>query len=161
IHRFLCKDRWNQRCSIFGRPYNGSHPKALKVWANYRPASGVKAESKNIDFLPVNFDGGTDHGQIYVALTTEPVEIRTNPSNRKLFDAEDAVVLAYGEKTWTGNFGPDGALEAVEIPINYNERANKQAAKYLVVVVSASKYGDFFSGAAGSVFYLDDFELVY
>ncbi|MDE6409131.1 MAG: DUF4493 domain-containing protein, partial [Muribaculaceae bacterium] len=26
-----------------GRPYNGSHPKALKVWANYRPASGVKA----------------------------------------------------------------------------------------------------------------------
>ncbi|MDE7412340.1 MAG: PCMD domain-containing protein [Muribaculaceae bacterium] len=144
-----------------GRTYNGSHPKSLKVWANYRPASGVKVKDGNEEFVPANFKGGVDHGQIYVALTTEPVEIRTNPKNRKLFDVNDPVVLAYGEKTWTGNFGPDGALEVVEIPIEYNERAKKQAAKYLVVVVSASKYGDYFSGAKGSVFYLDDFELVY
>ncbi|MDE6298003.1 MAG: PCMD domain-containing protein, partial [Muribaculaceae bacterium] len=144
-----------------GRLYNGSHPSKLKVWANYRPGNGVTVKDENASFLPAGFKGGKDHGQIYVALTTEPVEIRTNPNNRKLFDPLEECVLAYGEKTFTENFGPDGSLEALEIPIEYNSRANTQAPKYLVIVVSASKYGDFFSGAAGSVFYLDDFELVY
>lgn len=145
-----------------GRTYNGSHPAKLKVWANYRPASGVSVKSGNEGYVPENFSGGKDHGQIYVALTTEPVEIRTNPKNLKVFDAvNDPCVLAYGQMTWTDNFGPDGGLEAVEIPIEYNGRAKTQSPKYLVIVVSASKYGDYFSGAAGSVFYLDDFELIY
>ncbi|MDE5869030.1 MAG: PCMD domain-containing protein, partial [Muribaculaceae bacterium] len=144
-----------------GRPYNSTHPDKLKVWVNYRPASGVTVKDENASFLPAGFKGGKDHGQIYVALTTEPVEIRTNPNNRKLFDPLEECVLAYGEKTFTENFGPDGSLEAVEIPINYNSRAESQRPLYLVIVVSASKYGDYFSGAAGSVFYLDDFELIY
>lgn len=145
-----------------GRTYNGSHPTKLKVWANYRPASGVTVKSGNEEFVPANFAGGKDHGQIYVALTTEPVEIRTNPSKRKVFDSEnDPTVLAYGQVTWTDNFGPDGALAEVEIPLEYKKAAQSQAPKYLVIVVSASKYGDFFSGAAGSVVYLDDFELIY
>ncbi|MDE5806863.1 MAG: PCMD domain-containing protein, partial [Muribaculaceae bacterium] len=144
-----------------GRSYNGSHPNMLRVWANYRPGTVGSVKDENAEFLPANFKGGQDHGQVYVALTTEPVEIRTNPSNRKLFDPEDPVVLAYGEKTLTSKFGPDGELAALEVPITYNERAKTQRPMYLVIVVSASKYGDYFSGAAGSVFYLDDFELVY
>lgn len=145
-----------------GRPYNGSHPTKLKVWANYRPASEVNVKSGNEEFVPQGFSGGKDHGQIYVALTTEPVEIRTNPSNRKVFDAEnDPTVLAYGQVTWTDDFGPDKSLAQVEIPIEYKKAAETQAAKYLIIVVSASKYGDFFSGAPGSVIYLDDFELIY
>ena len=96
-----------------------------------------------------------------MALATEPIEIRTNPSNRKVFDVDDPVVLGYGEVTWTSAFGPDGGLAEVEIPITYFEQAKTKKATHLVVVVSASKYGDYFSGAAGSVMYLDDFELVY
>lgn len=161
VGEYVITDGTNGVLSL-GRPYNGSHPEKLKVWANYRPTSGVKVESKNSEYLPANFEGGKDHGQIYVALTTEPVEIRTNPSDRKVFDSEnDPTVLAYGQITWTDDFGPDGSLAAVEIPIKYKEAAKSKAAKYLVIVVSASKYGDYFSGAAGSVFYLDDFELIY
>lgn len=145
-----------------GRQYNGSHPTKLKVWANYRPASNASVKSGNEEFLPSDFKGGKDHGQIYVAFTTEPVEIRTNPKDRKVFDAEnDPTVLAYGQVTWTDNFGPDGSLAEVEIPIEYKKAAESQSAKYLIIVVSASKYGDYFSGAAGSVCYLDDFELIY
>lgn len=144
-----------------GREYNGSHPAKLKVYANYRPASGVSVKSGNESFVPSGFSGGTDHGQIYVALTTETVEIRTNPSNRKLFDKEGTEVVAYGEVTWTENFGPDGALEFVEIPLEYKSSAKTIKPKYLVIVCSASKYGDYFSGAKGSVMYLDDFELIY
>lgn len=145
-----------------GREYNGSHPDKLRFWANYRPASSVTVKSGNEEFLPDNFGAGNDHGQVYVALTTEPVEIRTNPSDRKLFDAEnDETVVAYGQVSWTGNFGPDGALQMVEIPLEYNSRAKSKKPLYIVMVASASKYGDYFTGAPGSVMYLDDFELVY
>lgn len=144
-----------------GREYNGSHPSRLRVWANYRPGSGVSIKSGNESFCPDGFAGGNDHGQIYVALTTEKVEIRTNPSNRKLFNKDEECVLAYGEQTWTSSFGPDGALQQIDIPIVYNDRAKSNKPLYLVIVVSASKYGDYFSGAAGSVMYLDDFELIY
>ncbi len=144
-----------------GRPYNGSHPSKVRVYANYRPGSGVSVKDGNEKYLPANFNGGKDHGQIYVALTTEAVEIRTNPDKRKLFDQNDPVVLAYGQVTWTDNFGPDGQLQEVDIPLEYNERANKAKPTHLVIVCSASKYGDYFSGSASSVMYVDDFELIY
>ena len=158
--KYVKTDGTNGVLSV-GRPYNGSHPAKLKVFANYRPGSGVTINDKNKDFLPANFAGGTDHGQIYVALTTEEVEIRTNPKDRKLFESNDPVVLAYGQVTWTGNFGPDGQLQEIEIPLEYNDRAKKTKPTHLVIVCSASKYGDYFSGSKSSVMYLDDFELIY
>ncbi len=158
--KYVKTDGTNGVLSV-GRPYNGSHPAKLKVYANYRPASGVTAKDENKDFLPANFGGGKDHGQIYVALTTEAVEIRTNPKDRKLFNSNDPVVLAYGQVTWTDNFGPDGQLQEVEIPLEYNDRAKKAKPTHLVIVCSASKYGDYFSGSKGSTMYLDDFELIY
>lgn len=144
-----------------GRPYNGSHPSKLKVWANYRPGGGVTVKGGNESFVPDGFAGGSDQGQIYVALTTAPIEIRTNPDNRHLFDVEENEVLAYGEVTWTDAFGPDGALQEVEIPLTYKAAAKTTKATHLVIVVSASKYGDYFSGSKTSVMYLDDFEFVY
>lgn len=144
---------------LLGRPYDGSHPSALRVYANYRPGGNVSV--KNADDRIEVVNGGTDHGQIYVALTDEPVEIRTNPSNQKLFEKDDLHVLAYGQVTWTDAFGPDGQLQLLEIPLEYNERARSKRPTHLVIVASASKFGDFFAGSASSVMYLDDFELVY
>lgn len=160
IGQYVKTDGTNGVLSL-GRSYNGSHPTKLVAWANYRPASGVSVKSGNEEFLPEDFANGKDHGQIYVALTDEPIEIRTNPNNRKLFDADDVHVLAYGQITWTDDFGADNTLERIEIPFKYNERANTTKPLYLIMVASASKYGDYFSGAAGSVIILDDVELVY
>lgn len=139
-----------------GRPYNGSHPAKLRVWANYRPSSDLKGSGVT-SYLP----DGIDNGQIYVALTDEPIEIRTNKNNQKLFSTDDPHVLAYGQVTWTANFGPDGVLAPVEIPIEYFDRAYTTKATHLVVTCCASKFGDFYVGGKGSVLYLDDFELVY
>ena len=144
---------------LLGRPYDGSHPSKLRVYANYRPGGNVSV--KNADDRIEVVAGGTDHGQVYVALTDEPVEIRTNPSNQKLFEKDDVHVLAYGQVTWTDAFGPDGQLQLLEIPLEYNERARSKRPTHLVIVASASKFGDFFAGSASSVMYLDDFELVY
>lgn len=144
-----------------GRSYNGSHPAKLKVYANYRPKTGATIKYEPAGGLPEGFAGGKDHGQIYVALSTEPIEIRTEQKNLKVFDPDDPVVVGYGQITWTDDFGPEGELQEVVIPITYNSRAATKPATHLVIVVSASKYGDYFSGSKGSVMYLDDFELVY
>lgn len=160
VGEYVRTDGTNGVLSV-GREYDGSHPSAVSVWVNYRPGAKVSVKSGNEEFLPSGFAGGNDHGQIYIALTTGPVELRTNPSDRKLFDSNGAEVIAYGEVTWTGNFGPDGGLENVKIPFVYNDKAKTQKPTHLVIVSSASKYGDYFSGSAGSIMYLDDFELVY
>lgn len=154
-----------------GRQYNGSHPTKLRVYANYRPGGGVSIKSGNEKYVDITADG-SDHGQIYIALTTAPIEIRTNPSNRKLFPAaatnEDGnpsedydKVVAYGQVTWDSAFGPDNGLAAIDIPFVYTSRAKTQKPLYLVIVASASKFGDFFCGSSSSVMYLDDFELIY
>ena len=40
-------------------------------------------------------------------------------------------------------------------------RATNRKPTYIVLVCSASKYGDFFTGASGSVLYVDEFSLEY
>ncbi|MDE6768796.1 MAG: PCMD domain-containing protein, partial [Muribaculaceae bacterium] len=140
----------------FGRPYNGSHPKALTLYANYRPGKGVNKKGADSNYIA---DGATDEGQIYVALTSEPVSIKTK--TKQLFDANADYVVAYGQITWTGDFGAEGSLDKVTIPLEYTSRAKTTKPTHLVIVCSASKYGDFFSGGEGSLLYVDDFELEY
>lgn len=144
----------------FGRPFNGSHPQALKVMANYRPGTVSKTSSE----APLIVKDDLDIGQIYIALTTEPIEIFTKKATRKLFNPEDPEVLAYGEYTFNKeNYGPDGQLQELVIPFDYYDKAKERGNKpaYIVIVCSASKYGDYFCGGEGSTLYLDDFELVY
>lgn len=145
----------------FGRPYNGSHPSKLRVYANYRPGTVNLYQNANAEFLTEINKGESDHGQIYVAFTDEAIDIRTNPNDRKLFSTDDPHVLAYGQVTWKEAFGPDGQLEAIDIPIEYFDRAHSTAATHIVLVACASKFGDFFTGSSSSVMYLDDFELIY
>lgn len=149
----------------FGREYNGSHPSKLRVWANYRPGT-VDIIKKGMDeFVPAGFKDGPDQGQIYVALTTGPVEVKTG-SDRKLFSPEpdgnsDARVVGYGQVTWNEPFGADGSLDLLEIPIEYNDLAKTVIPTHLIIVCSASKFGDYFCGSSTSVMIVDDFELVY
>lgn len=140
----------------FGRPYDGSHPSALSLYANYRPGVGVKKKGANDNYIA---EGATDEGQIYVALTNGPVEIKTK--TKQLFDPNADYVIAYGEITWTAAFGADGSLDQVIIPLEYKPKAKNVAPTHIIIVCSASKYGDFFSGGEGSLLYVDDFELVY
>lgn len=158
IGEYVRTDGMNGVLSL-GRAYNGSHPSKVTVWANYRPGTNCVIKTGVPEGTLTS--NGKDHGQIYIALTDEPIEIRTDSKNQKLFDANDPHVLAYGQVTWTDDFGPTGSLEKVEIPFEYNDRAKTTRPLYLVIVSTASKYGDYFSGAAGSLLYLDDFELVY
>ena len=141
----------------FGREYNGSHPSALKVFVNYRPAAADKNGSKN-GYLK---QGDLDKGQIYVALTTKKIHIDTRYPDTMLWNTDAPEVLAYGEKIFSENYGPDGQLQELTIPISYRSSAKTNTPVYLVIVCTASYYGDYFDGGEGSTMYVDDFELLY
>lgn len=146
----------------FGREYDGSHPSALSVWVNYRPGI-VDSKVKTHNYLN---EGDSDKGQIYVALTNGPVKVKTkikqlfNPDGDKNDDCEYTVV-AYGQFTFESAYGDDGSLSNLRIPLEYTSAAKSVKPTHLIIVCSASKFGDYFEGGEGSLLYLDDFELVY
>ena len=137
----------------FGKPYDSSHPDALKLWVNYRPAPVSEAKGHLSK-------GENDHGQIYVAFTTDIIRVDTGNTST-LFNKDDARVLAYGDVTFKDNYGDEGTLKEVVINIDWKDSAKTTRPQYMIVVCSASKYGDYFEGGAGSLMYVDDFELVY
>lgn len=136
----------------FGRPFNGTHPVKLRVWVNYRPGTVDKYSGAHLNA------GDIDQAQIYVALADRTFSIKT--ATKQFFDSNAEGILAYGEHTMTGNVGADGQLQMIEIPIA--PRAGFLTAKpsVIVIVASASKYGDYFEGA-NSTLIIDDVELVY
>lgn len=143
-----------------GREYNGSHPTALRAYVNYRPGTVGNFKANDI-FTPDFVNGGSDHGQIYVALSEQVVNVVTDPNDNKFFNPDADYILAYGEVTFKEAFGPDGALKEITVPLEYRERAKSVKPKYLLITCCASKYGDYFSGSTSSVLYLDDVELIY
>lgn len=136
----------------FGKPYDGSHPEALRVWAHYTPAKVTKGGDKIST-------SEYDRGQIYVAIVNGPYSIDTGA--KKYFDKDSDQVLGYGEFIWEGVGTSGDAMEELVIKINWKNSAKTVKGTHLVVVCSASMYGDFFQGGPGSVMYVDDFELVY
>lgn len=140
----------------FGKPYNGSHPKALRFYAKYTPAT-ISHTSKDVKDAEFN-SSSTDFGQVFIALATGTYTVNTH--DYTYFDSNDPSILAYGEVTWKKSIGDSGLVEVI-IPIEYKEAAKTTSPTHILIVASASKYGDYFAGGKGSVLYLDDFELLY
>lgn len=151
----------------WGRTWN-SRPKALKGYVKYEP------QSANDSNNPERFPDGLDIGKIYIAVgdwsgasydKNWPVVIRTEFPNTDLFYPETGTytgdgIIAYGEKEFTKlTAASDGSMVEFEIPLNY--RSEERLPKSIIIVASASKYGDYFVGGVGSTMWLDDLELVY
>ena len=55
----------------------------------------------------------------------------------------------------------DAIPEYIPFEIELNYTSTSRVPRYILITASASKYGDYFTGGAGSVLYLDDLELLY
>lgn len=150
----------------WGRPFNCPiRPKALKVWARYEP---VNITHDDPSALPSVSKGDPDNGIVYIALVTDqtmsynsetwPQIVKTSSSSRQLFDPSGSNVVAYGEHVFTSATTESGL---VEITIPLNDVNPNLTVSNIIIVASASRYGDYFVGGNGSLLYLDDFELVY
>ena len=138
----------------FGQPFT-TFPTALRLYYKYTSTT-INRIGDEVGSLE-NLRGRPDSCHIYVALSdkSEPYEIRTRPSVRKVFDKNDANIIAYGEFI---SGSSTSSYQQITIPLEY--RANRTP-RYIVIVCSASKYGDYFIGGEGSTLWLDEMELVY
>lgn len=136
----------------FGRPFK-ERPTKLRGFLKYTSTT-INYSSSEMAYLK----GQPDSCIIWVALidSPEPFEIRTNPKNRQLFDPDGSSVVAYG-KYELGKTVPE--YIPFEFEIKY--KSTNRVPTHILITASASKYGDYFTGGAGSVLYLDDFELLY
>lgn len=139
----------------FGREFS-SFPTALRLYYKYTSTT-INMIGDNVGDL-ASMKGEPDICHIYIALSdkSEPYEIRNNPDKRQLFDKEDANIIAYGE--FTSNQSTS-SYKQIEIPLEY--RATNRTPKYIIIVASSSKYGDYYIGGVGSKLWLDEMELVY
>lgn len=136
----------------FGRPFT-ERPTKLKGMYKYNMAD-ISHSSKEFASLV----GRPDTCIIWCALidSSEPFEIRTNPNNRNLFDPDGPEVVAYGKMQQS-----QSVTEYIPFEFELTYKSTSRVPKYILVVASASKYGDYFTGGAGSILYIDDFELIY
>lgn len=137
----------------FGRPYS-SRPSALKGYYKYT--------SGRINFAGTKFEsmiGQKDSCHIYIALFknwTKPFRVNSVEEIFVDISWENEDLLAFGElKTDQSN----NEYKEFRIPIKYKDYATKPT--YIVMVASASKYGDYFTGSDSSVLLMDECELVF
>ena len=137
----------------FGREFK-SFPSKLRINYKYTSATIDKIGEDALEYLK----GQPDSCHIYIALAdwNQPLEIRTRPSERQLFDKNDSHVIAYAEYI-SGN--SDSQYQQKDLVLNY--RYTNRTPKYILIVASASKYGDYFTGGVGSKLLVDNFELIY
>ncbi len=137
----------------FGRPFT-SFPTGLKFSYKFKGSTINRVGDDEYQHLK----GQPDSCQVYIALTDwdEPLVIRTRPSERSLFDRNDPKVIAYAELTQA-----DDVPQWTEMKLQLNYRYTNRTPKYILVVASSSKYGDFFTGGENSQMWLDNLELIY
>lgn len=164
----------------FGRPFT-AFPIALQFDYRYKSSTitrtGGNWNNAYGNYISQqmyeNLKGQPDSCQIYVALlddylddadreantykgTAYPWLIRTRPSALHLFDANSKRVIAYAQLTQ----GQDvSAWKTEKLTLTY--RDNSRTPKYIMVVASSSKYGDYFTGGEQSLLQLDNLKLLY
>lgn len=136
----------------FGRPFTG-RPSGMRGFYSYRPGT--------IDYAKEPYTamrGDKDSCHIYVALFdwTQPFRVNTQKSQFVDLSWSNESMIAFGEfKTNAANTD----YSTFKINLKYKDYFTKPT--YILIVATASKYGDFFTGSTSSVLLLDEFELVF
>jgi len=158
VGEFLGTENTTKGILGWGRPWT-TRPKALKGYIKYSPQAITHVDSDN---LPDVHSGDMDSGILYIALVDDshksyqsyksyPWIVRTADPANWLFSKDKPNVIAYGERIFTEATAGDGIIE-FEIPIKPSN---------IIVVASASRYGDYYTGGQSSTMWLDDLQLVY
>lgn len=152
----------------WGRPCS-SRPKALKVWVRYEPGT--------VDYGGAQISKGkTDKGIIYVAVgdwagqnaegESWPFVVKTKDAS-SLFSTQKGTysgdgIIAYGERTFDEAYNDGENLKELTINLDYESFGGTQRKPIsIIIVASASKFGDYFLGSTSSKMWLDDMELIY
>lgn len=134
----------------FGVPFT-SRPLGLKGYYSYAPKTIDKAQAPYEDLK-----GKTDFMQIYLMLTDWDTPFAVS-SDGTFVSLDDPAIIAYGEIVT--DQGTDGQYVPFKIKLEYRDTVRKP--KHAVIICCSSRYGDYFTGAVGSVLYVDEFAFIY
>lgn len=147
----------------FGRPF-ATHPTALRGWLKYTQGRLDKIEKVPAGMTLTTDD--MDQGSIFIALGTwtpekyggtaeSPVQVRTKDVTT-FFNKNTEEVIGYGELILTESVG-----EWTQFTIGIDWRDKTTQPTHMMIVCSASRWGDYFTGSSQSRMWLDDLELIY
>ena len=145
----------------FGQPFT-SRPIALHGYYQYTPAN-VDNVGDNLPADATVSEGNPDECSIYIAMAKKAYEIdNSKPDTFIDFEGDDNII-AYGtiEGDYVKTNGAANGYTEFTIPLQYKESQFGAIPTHIIIVCSASKYGDYFTGGEGSTLYVDDFSLVY
>lgn len=155
----------------FGRPFT-LRPTKLRIWVRYN--RGVIDRVKSYPAGTEIKIGDNDNGHIYIALGTwsaeeygkdstgeqrgssaSPICIDTRDVST-FFKSDGKDVIGYGEHVFKESVEE---WAQITVPIEYRTTGTRPT--HLMIVCSASRWGDYFTGSTQSEMWLDDFELLY
>lgn len=135
---------------MFGRPYT-VRPSEMSGY--YKYTSGIIDKSKD----PYkSLQGTQDSCHIYIALFKWDSPFLISTADNRFIDLtpKNPTLIGLGEfksrETTT-------AYKKITIPITYYQKTTQPT--HILIVGSASKYGDYFTGSTSSVLLMDEFEL--
>ena len=155
----------------FGRKFT-ARPTALRFWVKYNCGA-----IDRIGTLPAGSTvqmGDNDTGSVFIALGdwtkeeygvdadgvvkgTDDIPLIVDTRDKStFFDPKSEAVIAYGEMLFGETIGE---WREVTIPLEYV--TTSKVPTHIVIVNSASRLGDYFTGSTQSVLWLDDMELLY
>lgn len=137
----------------FGRPFTG-RPTALAGYYKYNCGTIDKAKDPYKDLI-----GRPDTANIYMALFsgwTAPFLVNTNEGTFVDLSWNNDNLLAFGEIR-QGQTVKD--YTRFRIDLQYRDETTKPT--YVLIVASASVFGDYFTGSTSSVLLVDELELIY
>lgn len=132
-----------------------SRPVGLRGYYCYHPKTIDKVRAPYTDLK-----GRTDMCQIYIMLTAWDKPFPVNSGKSQYIDMNDPDILAFREFVSDEDTG--GQYKEFYISLDdpaWRDKTRK--ATHILVISCASRYGDYFTGAVGSVMYVDEFSLVY
>lgn len=137
----------------FGLPYT-SRPSALKGYYKYTPGIIDKVKAPYEALL-----GKADSCHIYIGLYDWSAPFRVNSTTQTFVDLSwsNESMIAFGElktdQSTAGNY------KQFKINLKYRDYFTKPT--YILIVATASKFGDYFTGSTSSVLLLDECELMF
>lgn len=143
----------------FGQSFT-SRPIALHGYYQYTPQV-INHVSRKPEGVTIEEGKTMDQCAIFIALATKSFQFNNKKEEEYIDYANDPAIIAYGEL-------PSGDAAKAEdnngyvefnIPLKYKSLTEKPT--HIIIVCSASKYGDYMTGADNSTLYVDDFSLVY
>ncbi len=134
-----------------GRPFT-SRPSGFSFWYKYT-CGVVDYESSAAGIAK----GDDDIGKIYIVLGDWDSPVVINSADEStFFDINDEHIIAYAE------YEQDYTTEEwAQITLDLEYRTTSRKPVYILIIASASKYGDYFAGSTSSILWLDDLELIY